>query len=218
MKIAIVGAGELGKLLAHHARAIKDYSITGYYDDFYKEAHFNGLPVLGKCDDLLPGYQRSEFDAIIIAIGYYRMAARVHYYNFFKGKVPFANIIHPSCYVDESCTLGEGICLMPGCTLDYAAEIEDNVLLNTGVTIAHHSKISKNSFLGPAVKIAGYVNVGEACFLGIGSTIIDCLKIADGSIIGAGAVVIKDTQKNSVSVGVPSKTIKFHSTGDEAGL
>ena len=136
---------------------------------------------LGKCENILPDFNSKKFDKLIIAIGYYKMSARAKYYYHFKGKIPFANIIHPSCYVDKSCKLGEGICLLPGCTLDYAVEIEDNVLLNTGVTIAHHSKICKNSFLGPAVQIAGYVNVGQACFLGIGSTIIDCVQIFDGS-------------------------------------
>jgi len=174
-----------------------------------KKNDFNGFKILGKCDQILKDYNIGLFDFIVIAIGYYRMEARAHYYKIFKDKIPFANIIHPSSYVDGSCKLGEGICIMPGCTLDFETEIEDNVLLNTGVTVAHHSKIKKNSFLGPAVRIAGYVEIGQECFLGIGCTIIDCLKIADNSIIGAGAVVIKDTPNNSVSVGVPSKVIKF---------
>jgi len=41
--------------------------------------------------------------------------------------------------------------------------------------------------------------------IGLGSTIVDTIRIGEGSIIGAGAVVVKDTERKSVSIGVPAK-------------
>ena len=49
MKIAIIGAGELGKLITHHAQqSIENYDIAGYYDDFNREMEFNNFPILGQ--------------------------------------------------------------------------------------------------------------------------------------------------------------------------
>lgn len=207
-KLAIIGAGELGKLVAHHASNDAGYEIAGYYDDFSTAAVFNGFPVLGSPARVLPDYSAGLFDALFIGIGYARMEARIDYFSRFKGKVPFANILHSSSYIDKSCQVGEGIFVLPGVTLDFETVIEDNVLINTGGTIAHHTKIGQHSFLGPAVQLAGIITVEEGCFIGLGATIVDCLTVGKGSVIGAGSVVLANTEPGSVNVGVPAKRIK----------
>jgi len=208
MRIAIIGAGELGKAAAYHAITDSRYEIAGFYDDFNLADDFDGCPILGKPAAITTDLKKGMFDKIFIAIGYSQMAARTKYYQQLKGKVPMANIIHSSSYIDPSCKIGEGVFVFPGCTLDFEVQLGDNVLLNTGVTIAHHSRVEANSFFGPGVTVAGLVNIGESCFIGVGSTILDCLTIKANSTIGGGAVVIKDTNENSVSVGVPAKEIK----------
>jgi sugar O-acyltransferase (sialic acid O-acetyltransferase NeuD family) len=209
MRIAIIGAGELGKAVVHHAVTDAGYDIVGFYDDFNDADEFDGYPILGKPAAITDHFAARKFDEVFIAIGYSQMAARTRYHREFAGKVPMANIIHSSSYVDPSCKLGRGVFLFPGCTLDFGAELGDNVLLNTGVTIAHHSRVGANAFFGPGVTIAGLVNIGESCFVGVGSTILDCLTIGRNSTIGGGAVVINDTNENSVSVGVPAREIKI---------
>lgn len=207
MRLAIVGAGELGKLVAHHAINNSGFEVVGYYDDFKKEDIFNGFPLLGNIEDAFLHFHAGKFDSIFIAIGYARMAARALCYEKFKERIPIATIIHTSSYVDFTCRIGEGVFILPGCTLDFGVEIADNVLLNTGVTIAHHTKIGANTFVAPAVQMAGLVTVEDECFIGIGSIIKDCITIGKKSIIGAGAVVIKNTSANSTSIGVPAKEI-----------
>lgn len=209
MKIAIIGAGELGKLAAYHAHADSKFEIAGFYDDFNSAAEFYGYPILGKVENITKDFEEKAFDKIFIAIGYARMEARAKYYEMFKGKIPFANIIHSSSYIDASCKIGEGVFVLPGCVLDFEAELSDNVLLNTAVTIAHHSKVGENSFIAPAVQIAGLIDIRQNCFIGVGATIKDSITINKNSIIGAGAVVIKDTPENSTSIGVPAKVIKI---------
>jgi sugar O-acyltransferase (sialic acid O-acetyltransferase NeuD family) len=208
MRIAVIGAGELGKAVIHHAVTDAGYEIAGFYDDFNDSAEFAGYPVLGKPSSILEDFETQRFDKIFIAIGYAQMAARTRYFRQLSGKVPMANIIHSSSYVDPSCKIGEGVFLFPGCTIDFEVELGDNVLLNTGVAIAHHSRVGANTFFGPGVTVAGLVEIGESCFVGVGSTILDCIKIGTNSTIGGGAVVIKDTPENSVSVGVPARQIK----------
>ena len=209
MRLAIIGAGELGKLVAYHAATDAGFEIAGYYDDFVKTESFNGKPVLGKCDQILADHKEKVFDQLFIGIGYDHMDVRSKYFEQFSGQIPFANIIHSSSYIDPSCKLGTGIFILPGNVLDLEVTVEDNVLINTGGTIAHHSKIGAHSFLAPAVQIAGLVMVAERCFIGIGATIVDCINVATGSVIGAGSVVLNDTEENSVSVGVPAKIVKY---------
>lgn len=209
MKLAIIGAGELGKLIAYHAVQDAGYQVAGYYDDFVKASSFNGSPVLGTCDMVADDFKAGLFDKLFIGIGYDHMAVRAGYYNKFKDHIPFANIIHSSSYIDPSCKLGTGIFILPGNVLDLDVTIGNNVLINTGGTIAHHSTIEDHCFLAPAVQIAGLVTVHESSFIGIGATIVDCINIAKGSVVGAGSVVTKDTEENSVSVGVPAKIIKY---------
>ena len=209
-RIAIVGASTLGKMIEHHAVNDAGIKVVGYYDDFIQEKDCSEITLLGNIPKVISDYQSNLFDAVIIGIGYSQMSARKHTYNILKGKVPLANIIHSSAYIDSSCILGEGIVILPGVILDYDVVIKDNVLINTGSLVAHHSKIEENSFIAPGVKIAGYVTVESESFIGIGATIIDMINILKNSIIGAGALVIKDTKENSLSVGVPSKIIKYN--------
>lgn len=210
MKIAIIGADELGKLIAYHAREDCKYEIVGFYDDFKSESSFGNYPILGKTQSVLTDYNAAKFDKLIIAIGYNHMEARAEIFEIFKNIIPFANVIHSSAYIDKDCKLGEGIFILPGVTVDMGTEIEDNVLLNIGTIVAHHTKIGRHSFIAPGVSFAGLINVGERCFIGIGSVIKDCIKIANSSVIGAGSLVLKDTAENSVSIGSPAKIIKYN--------
>lgn len=208
MRLAIAGAAELGRLIAYHAEQDGGYTVAGFYDDFRKEESFNGRPVLGNTEKIVKDYHDGLFDSLMVGIGYNHMESRAALFDRLKGKVPFANVIHSSCYVDPSCTLGEGIFLLPGVVLDTGVVIEDNVLINTSGTIAHHSKVEAHSFLAPGVHVAGLVRIGRCSFVGIGSTIIDCVSIAPYGVIGAGSVVLRDTEEHSVYVGVPASRIK----------
>jgi sugar O-acyltransferase (sialic acid O-acetyltransferase NeuD family) len=207
MKLAIIGAGELGRLAAHHAVNDSHYELVGFYDDVRQGPSFEGFPVFGAVEQVLADFDAKRFDKVFIAIGYSQMKARAGWYERLKGRIPLATIIHSTCYVDPSCTVGEGSFLLPRCTLDFGVVLKDNVLLNTGVTIAHHTVVSENCFIGPGVRMAGLIRMMPNCFIGTGATITNSIEIARNSVVGAGAVVIKSTSEDSVSVGVPAKQL-----------
>ncbi len=209
-RLVILGAGALGELVAYHAKNDSDYQIIGFYDDYSEKNEFFNFPILGKTEKIIEDYKKNNFDYIFIAIGYKQMKARKSLFDKFKGIIPIATIIHSSCYVDDSCKIGEGVILLPRVVLDYGVEIGDNVLLNTGSVVAHHSTIGNNSFIAPGVNIAGYVKVASECFIGIGAIIVDMINIKENSTIGAGALVIKNLDENSVSIGSPAKIIRFN--------
>lgn len=208
-KLAIIGSGDLAQLISYHSTQTKQYVVQGYYDDFkQKDSLVEGTPILGKVEDILSDYNRGLFQELMIGVGYKHMSFRKSSFQQFKGKIPFANIIHSSAQIEPSVQLGEGIFILPGSTLDHQVQIEDNVLLNTGVSIAHDSKICAHSFLSPRVAIAGFVSIGQQCNIGINSTIIDNIEICDHVQLGGASLVISSINKPGLYVGSPCHFIR----------
>lgn len=208
-KLAIVGSGDLGQQIAYHAAAGNHYEMAGYFDDFEKKGSVKkGLPVLGSINDVMQAYEQGIFEVLMVGIGYHHFAKRREVFTQFKGKIPFANLVHSSSYIDPSCKIGEGIFVYPGCVVDMASVLEDNVLLNAGCIIAHDSHIGFNSMLAPGVNIAGFVRIGMSVHLGIGTIVIDGTNITDDTRTGAGAVVVNNLEEPGLYVGIPAKKIK----------
>src|ERR1051325_9899258 len=107
-RLAIIGSGDLGLQIAHHSNAIGIYKTVGFFDDYAARGSSKaGLPVLGTLEDVTPVFEKGVFDSLMIGIGYKHLEVRGKIFNRFKGKIPYASIIHPSSYVDASCTIGE---------------------------------------------------------------------------------------------------------------
>jgi len=208
-RLAIIGSGDLGQLIAHHAAASGEYEVTGFFNDFEAVGKLvKGFPILGKVKDIQAFYESGTFDCLMIGIGYKHMETRKKLFLDLQYKIPFANVIHSSAIIDASVRLGSGVFILPGCVLDMNVKIGDNVLLNTGVTIAHDTEVKSHSFLSPRVAIAGFTRVGEGCIIGINTTLIDNISIAPGTQTGGGAVVCESIEQAGLYVGVPAKRIK----------
>ena len=206
MRVAIVGAGDLGAQLTHHAGALDDMEIAGFFDDMRDPGSlWAGRPVLGRIGDATDAFRRGAFDRLLIGVGYRHMARRQALFDELGRAVPFARLVHPGAQVDRSATIGDGAVVYPGCVVDMDAEIGPNALLNVGCVIAHHSRIGAGCFLSPAVKVAGFVSVDPMVSLGIGTVIIDNIRIVSGVRTGAGAVVIDDIGEPGLYVGVPAR-------------
>lgn len=205
-KIIIIGAGDLGQLLAHHITHDAQQTIVGFLDDtMVKETLVDGFPVLGGIQDAQTFFNQGLCDEAIIAIGYNHFEFRASVFEDIKQIMPIYSFIHSSAYIDPSTKIGNGVVVLPGCVIDKGCVIEDNVLMNAGVVIAHDSKVKEHSFFGPGVKIAGFSVVGSKCFLGISSTILNNLTICDSVIIAAGALVNKSITEKGTYIGIPAK-------------
>lgn len=209
-RLAIIGSGDLGQLIAFHASNDNHYAVVGFFDDFVEVGVLQmGVPVIGKTADLIEQYKQDKFDCIMIGIGYKHMTVRKSVFELLNGVVPFGKVIHSTAYVNSSSKLGNGVFILPNCTIDKNVEIGDNVLLNTATVIAHDSIIDSHCFLAPAVNVAGKVYINECCIIGIGSTIIDNIKINSNIQIGGGAVVIRNLIKSGLYIGVPATLKKL---------
>jgi sugar O-acyltransferase (sialic acid O-acetyltransferase NeuD family) len=205
-RLAIIGSGDLGHLIAYHAKNDSKMEVVGFFDDFQKEkSTVHGIPILGKIQNITESFENNLFDCLINGVGYKHMSFRKEIFNQFFNIIPFANIIHSSAIIDPSVKMGSGVFVLPGCVLDQNTELGNNTLLNTSVTIAHDSKIGDHCFLSPRVAIAGKVRINESCIVGINSTIIDHVTVVSNTQIAGGAVIIKDISQPGLYAGVPAK-------------
>jgi sugar O-acyltransferase (sialic acid O-acetyltransferase NeuD family) len=209
IKIAIIGSGDLGQLIAHHARLTGKFEVVGFFDDFVQPGTMRGdTPVLAGSSEVIEFFKNGIFDELLIAIGYKHFDARKSFFHRFRTEIPFGTVIHPSAIVDPSCKIGSGSVVLSGCILDQNVKIGENVLLNTGVMVAHDSEVGDHSFLAPRCNIAGFVHIGQKNFIGIGANIIDNVTTAEGVQIGGGALVHKSIEDDGLYVGVPARKIK----------
>jgi len=208
-KIAIVGSGDLGQQIAYHAINDDQYNVVGYFDDFTpKNSIVKGIKVLGKLSEIQENFDSAVFDMLLIGIGYKHLGLKEKLFNSLKNKVKFGTLIHSSCYVDESCKIGEGVCMLPGSVVDQNAVIENNVLVNIGCKIAHNTVIKAHSFLAPSVTVSGYVVIGKKCNIGVNTILINNVAVAEDVQTGGGTVVIKDIIKKGLYVGNPARFIR----------
>lgn len=206
--LAIIGAGDLGKQIAHYALTDKHYAKVVFFDDFSQEKEINGCEILGKVKDVEKLFLNKQFDELLIGIGYKHLKFRSELFQIFSPIIPFGRLVHSSSWIDKTAIIEEGCVIYPGCLLDANVKIEANTILNIGCTIAHDTFIGKNCFLSPRVAIAGFVNIGESCILGINSTIIDTINIMQNTQLGGASVVIKSIEKSGLYVGNPLRFIR----------
>lgn len=208
-RLAIIGSGDLGRLIADYSQNDNHYNVVGFYDDFKKKGEIvDSLPILGSGEDIFSDYNNNVFDCILIAIAYKHFEKRKEYYDCLCEKIPFGKMIHSSCYVNPSCKIGNGVVLLPGCVLDRNVTLGNNVLLYIGCSIIGGCKIGNHTFLSGGVAMAGFSAIGESCFIGVNSTIIDNIVVGDKIRVGGGAVVIKSIDKPGWYVGNPARFLR----------
>ena len=205
-RLAIIGAGELGCQIVHHARTC-GYQIAGFFDNHKSPGTLiNSYEIFGTAEQIEPLYAQHKFDCLAIGIGYTHFAYRKEVFERFHGRIPFATIIHPAAMIDDSSVVGEGSVILAGTVVDMGVTIGQNTFINPGSNIAHDSIVGSHCFLGPAVTIAGRVRIGECCFLGVGTTVRDHLVLNDYCKTGAGAVVVKNiTEPHVYHIGNPAR-------------
>ena len=206
--LGIIGSGHLGQQIAHYAIFDNHFDEVVFFDDFNKDGYVNGYKILGTTNDILIKYEKGYFTHLVLGIGYKHMYMRKEFFDKFRMFIPFAIIVHSSCWVSKTATIEPGCVIYPGCVLEPNVVIKHNAILNISCSIAHDSVIGSHSFLSPRVSIAGFVKTSDCCILGINSIIIDNINICDNVQLGGGTVVISDIYNKGLYVGNPHRYIR----------
>lgn len=205
--IVIIGAGGVGKETAWIIEQIndikKEWNIVGFVDDNIEihNSFINGYKVLGSVDYLL-SIKKEIY--VICAMANYKIKKMI------VGKIgkstnhKFANIIHPSVYIDRTIKIGNGSIIYPAVIMTTNITIGNHVIISPKTGIGHESIIEDYVSLLWNTNISGNDRLCEGCFIGSGATIIQNRIIGVGSIVGAGAVVIKDVNDDLTVIGCPA--------------
>lgn len=208
-KIALAGSTELARRLIHYLAETGHGSIIGMFDDFEQAGSLKyGHPILGKLSDIHSVYRSGDFDEIFVAIGYNNIEFRKSVFTSLQdADIPIGTFIHPSAYVAESATIGQGCIILINAVVEMYVTLEDNIFVSSVSYISHDVQIGAHSYCAPSITLGGGSSFGPGCFIGISSTIINGITIGENVKIAAGAVVVKDVPDNVLIAGVPA-TVK----------
>lgn len=206
-RLAIIGAGDLGKQALEIARLQKKYVPVGFFDDFNTDDSFQNLPPLGKIEDIEAAFSGKKFDYLFAAIGYKHLGFKQQLTERFS-RIPFATIVHPTAVIEREAELESGVLLYAFAYIGFGVKVSKHSVINVYTYLPHDVLVKECSFLSCGVNVGGNVTIGERTFVGIGATVSDGVNICDDVLVGAGTVVIKDIVEPGTYAGCPARKIK----------
>lgn len=209
--IIIFGTGSYAKLMRYYFDTDSEYEVKGFTvdEEYLNSDTFENLPVVSfqKCEK----HYKNESYMIFSAVGYKNMRAREKIFNKIKSMgYEMPNYVSSTALIDGSCEYGKNNVFMPGSIIEPFVKIKDNNVFWSSVNICHDTKIDSHNFFATGTIIGGCCELGKLSFFGFGSTVIDNVKIADESLIGARSLILKNTERNSMYVGVPGIKKREH--------
>lgn len=205
LRVACIGAGGHGKVVADAAISCARDHVVGFVDDkpSLLGQTIMGLPVLGR----VSAWRDFDIDALIPAIGINRVRKDVVFRESVRG-ARIVTVVHPRATVSVSANMGDGVVVFAGAVVNAEAVIGDNVIVNTGAVVEHDCRVGSHVHLAPGSCMGGEVSIGEGAFLGIGSRVLPGVRIGNWCVVGAGAIVTKDVEDHATVVGVPARRIR----------
>jgi sugar O-acyltransferase (sialic acid O-acetyltransferase NeuD family) len=104
--------------------------------------------------------------------------------------------------------IGENCFILENNTVQPYVKIGDNCILWSGNHIGHHSTIEDHVFITSHVVISGMCTIKKYSYLGVNSALKDNIILNEGTVIGMSASVTKNTEGNSIYIGLPAKLYK----------
>ena len=197
-KLVIIGAGGHGKVCANVAEDMNLWDDIVFLDD-HKQGLINGHKIIGKIHlDNLPEPNAYYFVGIGDSKIREKFTLKLQSLN-----ASLATLIHPTAYISQYHSMGEGTIVMPHVVINTNAQVGSGVIINSGSIVEHDNQISDYAHISPGVTLSGNVLIGKHTWIGSGSIIINNIDVSSDVFIGAHSLVNKDIIKPGVYYGTP---------------
>jgi sugar O-acyltransferase (sialic acid O-acetyltransferase NeuD family) len=203
-RLVIVGAGGHGRVV-HEICSSLGLVVYGFVDSGIKcgDVVMKGIYNLGNENLLTDDSFISEF-GFVVAISDQSSRRRLCT-TILNHNGSLATLIHPSCIVSGSCTVGVGTVMVAGSIVNADTMIGRFCIVNTGATIDHDCRLLDGVQISPGVHLAGGVRCEDDSFIGIGAAVVPGVSVGARTIVGAGSVVLHDLPADVVAFGTPAR-------------
>jgi len=206
MKLAIYGAGGLGKEIYDLAQRNKKFTEIFFVDDKNITSVYQGAQVFK--------FEKVKYNKnIVFAIATGEPFVR----KLLKEKIQakgfsLAAIVDSTAIVSPTAKLLQGVLVGAHCFISSDATIKENTFIQQLSTIGHDTIIGADCTISSLCQISGGCHVGDICYIGTGSCVREKVSVGESSIIGMGSFVHKNVKANTVEFGNPSKYIRDNVT------
>lgn len=136
--------------------------------------------------------------------------------------------IGEKCVIGNSVLIREQVIICDNVKIGFCNVIEPYAKIGEGTStqgfamFSEYGRVGRNCFIGPHFNSMGDNTIGKPkgkykanppsigsnCRFGSATKIVPGVKVANGTVTGAMTLITKDTEKNSLYVGIPAKLIK----------
>ena len=208
-KIIIFGVGNVSEVAYYFLKNDTDHNIIGFTVEkkFKKENSKFGLPII-EFENIENYYSTKNYELFAPCSGTNLNKYRERIYNEGKRKgYKFISYISSKANVFTE-DIGENCFILEDNTIQPYTKIGNNCVLWSGNHIGHHTNIEDHCFISSHVVICGECLIKKYCWLGVNSSIRNNLVIEEGTVVGMDTSIVKNTEGNSIYIGVPGKLYK----------
>ncbi|MFN5854768.1 MAG: acetyltransferase [Pseudanabaenaceae cyanobacterium] len=145
----------------------------------------------------------------IAAIGGSYGRDRIGIHELFRSSgIKVETVKHPSAYVCQSATIGEGCQLLCQSLIATDSILGESCIVNHQASVDHECHIGKGVHLAPSSTLCGCINLGDNVMIGAGAVVLPRISIGENTVVGAGSTVTRDLPSNVVAVGSPARIIR----------
>jgi sugar O-acyltransferase (sialic acid O-acetyltransferase NeuD family) len=208
-RVIVVGGGGFGREIicwVHDCVAAgKLPALGGYIDDEVEALPGYDVERVGTIQD----YQPQSGDRFIVAMGEPSKKRKVVEMLQERG-AQFATLIHPTCTIVRTATIGEGVILCPYAMMmpDSRADRFVSILNYSG--LGHDAVAGEFTSLSSVVDVTGRCVIGKDVSIGSGARLLPGIKVGDGATIGAGAIVVRSVKPGMTVYAAPAKTLNMN--------
>lgn len=204
-RLAILGAGGHGRVVADAAEASGEWQQIVFFDDAWPDRKSSGpWPIFGNQTALLG--QCEEFDGVVVGIGSNRIRLASSQALFEAGAC-LATIIHPNATISRHASVEAGTVIFAGSVVNIGAHVGRACIVNTAATVDHDCQLADGVHLSPGANLAGGVTVGICSWIGANAGVRQQLSIGAHVVVGVGAVVVDSLPDGITAVGNPARDL-----------